>query len=144
MYDLHNYNNRETDMIYNYVGLGDQTTQMNVCIKYVTKHHLGGAELIIEETSDRLLLKNLQSRLLATDSLLVSSLFDLGESALEVLDVVIGLMQNGVKIISVAEGIVDGGMSVFLSAVVSAIQRGGPHPTLESNRGRGQRMLLHG
>ena len=132
-------------MIYNYVGLGDQTTQMNLCIKHVTKHHLGGAELIIEETRERLLLKNLQSRLLATDSLLICSLFDLGESALEVLDVVIGFMQNGVTIISVAEGKIDGGMSVFLSAVVSAIQQGSPHPTLEStNRRRGQRMLLHG
>jgi hypothetical protein len=144
MYDLHNYNNRETDMIYNYVGLGDQTTQMNLCINHVTKHHLGGAELIIEETRDRLLLKDLQSRLLATDSLLICSLFDLGESALEVLDVVIGFMQNGVKIISVAEGMIDGGMSVFLSAVVSAIQQGSPRPTMESNSGRGQRMLLHG
>jgi len=134
-------------MIMNYLGIyGDQMSQMDICITYVVKHSLKEAELVFEETMDRLVLKNLHSRLLATDSVLVSSLFQLGETMLEILDVIIGFLQQGVKVISAEEDILfDTGMSVFLSAVVSKIQQGSSHSvTMESSRGRFQRMLLHG
>jgi DNA invertase Pin-like site-specific DNA recombinase len=143
-----NHNNTEIDMIYNYLGIGDQTSQMNLCIKYVVKNHLGSAELVIEESADRLLLKNLHSRLIATDSVLVSSLFQLGETMAEILDTIDGFVRKGVKVISAEEDIVfDTGTSVFLSAVVSEIHQGCSHSvTMESESIKqcGKRMLLHG
>jgi hypothetical protein len=132
-------------MIYHYVGIyGDQSAQMSLGIKHVVKNHLGGAELIIEESADLLLLENLHSRVLASDSILVSSVFQFGETALEILNRVTVFTQQNVKIISVAEGVVDAGLSEFFSAVLSEVNQGNPVVTMESSKGRGKRMLLHG
>jgi len=75
----------------------------------------------------------------------VSGLAQLAPTAVGVLDTLKAFVQQDVSVVSASEGVVEAGLLTFMSAVVSEIREGSPCPTMESNnRGRGQRMLLHG
>lgn len=106
---------------------------------------MGEVELVFEETADGVLLTNLMTRMVAGDKLLISNLTQLAPTAVGVLDTLKALVQKGVVVITADEGgVVDAGLLVFMSAVVSEISQGSHGPTMESIRQRGQRMLLHG
>ena len=106
---------------------------------------MGEVELVFEETVDGVLLANLMTRMIAGDKLLINNLAQLAPTAVGILDTLTAFVQKGVVVITIDEGgIVDTGLLAFISAVVSEISQGSHCPTMESIRGRGQRMLLHG
>lgn len=138
------HNNTENDMVINYIGCSGGTSQMSSCVSYAVKHAMGEVELVFEETTDRVLLINLQTRMKTGDKLLVCDLAQLASTAVGVLDTLKAFVQKGISVVAVSEGVVDEGLLAFMAAVVSEIQQGSPSSTMESARVRGQRHLLHG